>query len=370
VQEIVTGEAVVLDLPCARFPTRMLARLIDLSVQVPALFVILVFTGVGVGSHVLDTASAAAVGLTGTVLVLVGYPVIFETLSRGRTLGKLALGLRVVADDGGPERFRQALVRGLAGAVECWLLLGVPALITSLFSARAKRLGDIFAGTFVLRERAPRPGPAPLPPPYPAAVRYPGGVSAPGGVPAPGVVSASAGAAGPGASTPPPQAPLAAWSASLDLSGLPEALAASAASYLSRYWELDASARDRLALRLAGDVVACVSPPPPLGMPPVPYLMAVLTERRNRELARFMTPSLTTPGTMTPSGPMTPPAPMTAGPAMPPAPATTAAQAATESLLPAGGTAAATDLPGISRPVAEPPSSWRQGPGGGFTPPD
>ena len=64
--------------------------------------------------------------------------------------------LHVVADDGGPERFRHAFVRGMAGFLECWLLLGVPALITSMLSARGKRLGDIFAGTFVLRERAPR----------------------------------------------------------------------------------------------------------------------------------------------------------------------------------------------------------------------
>ena len=49
-----------------------------------------------------------------TVLAIVGYPVIFETATRGRTLGKMALGLRVVSDDGGPERFRQALFRALA----------------------------------------------------------------------------------------------------------------------------------------------------------------------------------------------------------------------------------------------------------------
>ena len=50
-----------------------------------------------------------------TVLTLVGYPLVFESATRGRSLGKMAMGLRVVSDDGGPERFRQALFRALAG---------------------------------------------------------------------------------------------------------------------------------------------------------------------------------------------------------------------------------------------------------------
>jgi uncharacterized RDD family membrane protein YckC len=251
VEEVVTGEAVVLDLPCARFPTRTLAHLIDMVVQVPALVI------VAVGAMAMpDDASAAAVWASGYVLVLVGYPVLFETLSRGRTLGKLALGLRVAGDDGGPVRFRQALVRALAGAVECWMLIGVPALITSLLSARGKRLGDIFAGTFVLRERAPSPVATPAPMLDPA---------------------------------------LASWTASLDLSALPEPLAASAASYLSRYWELHPATRDQLGWQLAADISARVSPPPPPGLPPVAYLGAVLAERRNRELRRYAPPPAAPP---------------------------------------------------------------------------
>ena len=91
------------------------------------------------------TATEGALSLTVIVLVIVGYPVIWETLTRGRSPGKFALGLRVVSDDGGPERFRQALVRGLAEVVEIWLLLGCPALICAVLSARGKRLGDLFA---------------------------------------------------------------------------------------------------------------------------------------------------------------------------------------------------------------------------------
>ena len=128
-EEIVTGEAVILGLPSARFPTRILAFLINMVVEIAALGVIAVLAAVGEANHGLDTASGAAVLIAGFVLVIVGYPVAFEALSRGRTLGKLALGLRVVADDGGPERFRQALVRALAGTIEIWALIGVPALV-------------------------------------------------------------------------------------------------------------------------------------------------------------------------------------------------------------------------------------------------
>ena len=247
-EEIVTGEAVVLDLPCARFPTRALARIIDSLLQAAVLLAIFVIAAIALSGHSLDTASLAAVFVTAIVLVIVGYPVAMETLSRGRTVGKMALGLQVVSDDGGPVRFRQALVRGLAGAVECWALFGVPALITSMVSARGKRLGDVFAGTFVMRVRAPR------------AVT--------------------------GAFTQIDPA-LRPWAGSLDLSGLPDSLAASASSYLSRYGQLDARMRDHLGMQLAAGVAARVSPPPPPGVPPAVFLHTVLGERRNRDLARM-----------------------------------------------------------------------------------
>lgn len=279
-EEIVTGEAVVLDLPCARFPARILSRIIDMAVELVLFGVISILVGVADADNSLDSATVAALILTGFVLVIVGYPVAFETLSRGRSLGKLALGLRVVADDGGPERFRHALVRALAGAVECWALFGVPALITSMISARGKRLGDIFAGTFVLRERAPRAVSAAYLA-VPAGGRY-GSGAAPYGSAAPYQRS------GLGTAMMPIDPVLWPWAASLDLSALPDPLAASAASYLARYWQLNSEPRDALGQQLAADVAARVSPPPPPGLAPVAYLHTVLAERRNRELARLM----------------------------------------------------------------------------------
>jgi hypothetical protein len=94
VAEVVTGEAVVLAVPCARFPSRMLALLLDLLVE-GVLLIILSLIAAAAGTR-LDAASGAAVDLSAVVLVIVGYPTAFETLSRGRSLGKMALGLRVV----------------------------------------------------------------------------------------------------------------------------------------------------------------------------------------------------------------------------------------------------------------------------------
>lgn len=248
--EVVTGEAVVLEVPCARFPSRLLALILDLLIQGVLLFILLVIVGVSDGSGTLNDASVGAVVITGLVLILVGYPVTWETLTRGRSPGKFALGLRVVSDDGGPERFRQALVRGLASIVEIYALSGCPALLCSLLSDRGKRLGDVFAGTFVIQQRLPKRG-----------------------------VQAASPAVTP---------ELARWAAALEMSALTERTADTARRYLARMNELTPTARMELGARIAAEVSANVSPPPPPGIPAPAYLGAVLAERRNREQARLM----------------------------------------------------------------------------------
>ncbi len=253
--EVVTGEAVVLDLMVARFPSRILAQLIDIFAQLPVLWFLEVVVLRASVQH-LNQASAAAVYIVGLVFVVTGYPLIFETLSRGKTLGKLALGLRVVRDDGGPEGFRQALIRALSLTfVELWLipfnLIGMPAgLITSMVTKRGKRLGDVFAGTFVIHERAPRrpdlPAEALAVPPW-----------------------------------------LADWARHLEVARLSDQTAAAASSYLRRFYQLRSPAREQLGSQLAAAVAAQVSPPPPAGTLPPDYLAAVLAVRRDREFARL-----------------------------------------------------------------------------------
>ena len=70
----------------------------------------------------------------------------FETLSRGRSLGKLALGLRVPARTA-RRWFRQSLARALSAIVEFWLSSGVVGLASSLVNRQGRRIGDFLAGT-------------------------------------------------------------------------------------------------------------------------------------------------------------------------------------------------------------------------------
>lgn len=243
--ELVTGDAVVLGLQPARLPSRALAIAIDLAV-VLTVFVLL-SVGLAVATVTLDEAAAAAIAVAVFLLVLVGGPVAVETLTHGRSLGKLACGLRVVRDDGGPIRFRHALVRGAMGMVEILGTVGVVACVASLVSARGRRLGDVFAGTLVVRERVRTGRTLAVPPPPPWLVgRF----------------------------------------AQLDLSGVPDGLWLAIRQYLTRMNQLDAAVRWSMAERLADDLAARTGVPVPQGVPSAAYLAAVVNERQARDVRR------------------------------------------------------------------------------------
>jgi uncharacterized RDD family membrane protein YckC len=246
VSELVTGEAVPLELRLAKLPSRALAIIIDLSLVFAAAIVM----GMAISAVVstVDAALGAALTLVGFVALFVGVPTLVETLTRGRSLGKLALGLRVVRDDGGPVRFRHALTRALAGVfVDFLLTFGAGAVICSLLNERGKRVGDLLAGTVVVRERVPSTaGPLPAIPP-----------------------------------------PLAEWATTLELSRLPTDVALAARGFLTRYHELSPGVRDRMGDELATAIATAVTPPAPPGTPAWAYLTAVLGERNRRESQRF-----------------------------------------------------------------------------------
>jgi uncharacterized RDD family membrane protein YckC len=245
VSELVTGEAVALELRPARLPSRALAVLLDLLVVVAAYVLVTVVLVTSTAS--LDDAAQTALSIATFVLLLVGGPIAVETLSHGRSLGKLACGLRVVRDDGGPIRFRHALVRGGIGVIEILMTFGVVACIASLVSARGRRLGDVFAGTLVVRERVPvaRAGFVPPPPPW-LAGRFSG----------------------------------------LDLSAVPDGLWLAVRQYLTRMQQLDPQVGWGMAERLAADLAARTGAPVPQGVAPAAYLAAVVQERQAREARR------------------------------------------------------------------------------------
>ena len=76
-----------------------------------------------------------------------------ETLTRGKSVGRYVLGLRIVRDDGGPVTGRQALLRALTALVEFTVSLGGPSLICAVVTLRVKRIGDLAAGTYAISER-------------------------------------------------------------------------------------------------------------------------------------------------------------------------------------------------------------------------
>ncbi|WP_432979706.1 RDD family protein [Dactylosporangium sp. CA-233914] len=257
-ERLVSGEAVELEVRVARAGSRVLALMLDIVLQFVLMLALLIATGLigylTVRANIFDGGLLEAFIVIILVVVVVGYPVFWETLLRGRTPGKLAMGLRVVRDDGGPVRFRHALARALVGLAIEWpgLLFPVVSWLGGLgvlmLNPSGKRIGDLVAGTIVIHERTPAGW---------------------GWVP-----------------TMPP--PLARWAVLLDLTGLDDSLALAVRHFLARNQQISEPARTALGQALAREVAACTTPPPPPGVPGWAYLAAVLAERHRRASQRLI----------------------------------------------------------------------------------
>ncbi len=243
--DLVTGEGVAVEVPTASVAARMASGAIDVVIA----FALLV-GGFMVFSLALGTASDAMIGIVSilwSTLVIIGVPAAVETFTRGRTVGKLALGLRVVRDDGGPLTGRHAIVRALVAFVEVYLLFGTPALVVAMIHPRAKRLGDMAAGTVVVSQRASLRLTAP-PVMHPALEQ---------------------------------------WAVAADIASLPSGLTVAVRQFLSRAPSLSPESRHRLGLDLLRTTLPLVSPPPPPGHHPEVVLAAIIAERRRRDLERL-----------------------------------------------------------------------------------
>jgi len=243
--DFVTGEAVALDLPPASIGSRILSGFLDYLIVWVATFT-LISAGAAL-SQQLDDALIAATMLVCFLAAWLAYPVTIETLTRGRSLGKMAAGLRTVRDDAGPITFRHAFTRGLLGVVEVYMFWGIPAVIASILSKKGKRLGDMVAGTYVVRDRVT----AQLPPPVPM----------------------------------PPQ--LATWAMSADITQLPDDLAMAVRTFLPAAASMTPQAREEMGRKLLAEMSLYVSPPPPPGNHPEYVLAAILADRRRRDTVRL-----------------------------------------------------------------------------------
>jgi uncharacterized RDD family membrane protein YckC len=141
-REVITPEGVPLQLPAAGPVPRALAWLIDLTVRFGVLALMSPFLallgGLGQGLYL---------GLM--FLMFWAYPIVLEVWL-GQTLGKKAMGLRVVARDGAPLGWMAAIVRNLLRTVDMLPFGYALGLICCLYDPYGRRLGDLVAGTLVV----------------------------------------------------------------------------------------------------------------------------------------------------------------------------------------------------------------------------
>lgn len=242
-----TPEAVVVDLAEADIGSRLVARLIDAAAQLGG--TLLLLGGVAALAAAIPGVpkwAAISAVIFGVFAGLVGYSVAMESLWRGKTLGKAALGLRVVTVEGGPISFRHAVIRGALGLVEIYATLGSVAVVSAMVSNRHQRLGDLVAGTVVRRERS---GAA-----MPEAITF--------GLPA----------------------ELETYAATIDASGLSATDYATVRNFLLRVATLDPQARIDLASRLAAPLASRLAHTIPAGIWPETFLLCLATtwQRRHR----------------------------------------------------------------------------------------
>jgi len=239
---IPTPEGVELELVLAGLGSRLVAALLDFLIKAVILVALFVL-GAAVGGEDGGGGFLVAVLIIASFLVFFGYDVAFETLASGRTPGKQAAGLRVVRQGGEPVGFMASAVRNLLRLVDMQPgMLYALGATTVFFSPRNQRLGDLAAGTLVVRERrAPLPIARPALPDFAVADRY------------------------------------AAW----DVSGVTAYELVTIRRFLERRWHLDPGARNRLGWELAERLRPKVVGAPP-NLHPEQFLEALAEAKASR----------------------------------------------------------------------------------------
>lgn len=167
--EIRTPESIAFSYELAGLGSRFLALIVDQAIQI--LVLVAIFAGIVLAasrvagrvakpaiSEQLAQSLAIAIVVTIVFVVLFGYFIAFEALWNGQTPGKRLVGLRVVRDGGYPIDFGASLIRNLIRVGEQLLCYYLVSAISALISSENKRVGDIAAGTIVVRDaRLPQP---------------------------------------------------------------------------------------------------------------------------------------------------------------------------------------------------------------------
>lgn len=244
---LITGDAVLLDLRTASFATRIASAVIDGVLQLALLIGGILSIAWFADRAALDDGFLAAGILLASVLAYVGYPVLSELLLRGRSVGRLVMGTRVVRDDGGPVHVRQSVLRAVMAMFEIWSTTGAVALVCSVIDRRSRRIGDLLAGTMVIQERMRTHPPQRIE--VPLSLRD--------------------------------------WAQAADVGRLPLPLLQDIRAFLPRAGQINAESRHQLSRDLLRRTLPHVAPAPPPGTPPEEFLAAVLAERSRRDEMRL-----------------------------------------------------------------------------------
>ncbi|GAA5148674.1 RDD family protein [Microbacterium pseudoresistens] len=239
--EVLSGEAVAIDVQPVGFFLRVLGAAIDVVACVLVFIAFLMLRLWLVSAVGYDDAIDRILLVVSIVISFVVLPCAVEVLSHGRSLGRLAVGGRIVRLDGGAAGFRHAFIRAVVGMLEIYSTLGGGAILAGAFSARSQRLGDMIAGTYAQKVRTPRLVPhAPVLPPM-----------------------------------------LTGWAAIADVARMPDRLARRISQFLQTADRMLPAARARIAHDLVAEASAFISPLP--AAPDEAVLHAAMALRRERE---------------------------------------------------------------------------------------
>jgi uncharacterized RDD family membrane protein YckC len=154
---IETPELVSIELPLAGIGSRFIAILVD-SLILGAAVILLIFLGVFIITALGNFGEKSAswgIGILLLILFLLfwGYFALFETFNNGRTPGKRVAKIRVIHQSGRGINFAEALARNLVRIIDYMPGFYGVGIAAMFMSRRSQRLGDMVAGTLVVRER-------------------------------------------------------------------------------------------------------------------------------------------------------------------------------------------------------------------------
>lgn len=247
VNSLITGEAVSLSVKPASLMSRGLACAIDYvlyTIVYLGLFIsILYFANEWQFSQPLLTSTLTIIFFA---VVTVMVPCTVEILTRGRSVGKLVMGLRIVRDDGGAISFRHAFLRALTYDFEILSSGGGAAALAGFLNPQSKRIGDMLAGTLAVSER-------------PRRLTHRDVVVAPY---------------------------LASWAGHVDLTPVPAGLFYRVTQFLDSGAKSTPVSRLERSIELATELNPYVAPPPPEGTHPEDFLAAIVALTRSAQFAR------------------------------------------------------------------------------------